>query len=290
MFTTRQFISCVFLSLAFSDTARAGKDEVHLPTTIESRVIFVQIQVNGKGPFTFILDTGATETIMTPPTAERLGLHPLGGSRAKKTMVTSIGLGNATVRNLTAFIFDPPQALPLRLDKGINYHGILGYTFLHRFVTTIDYRHERVTLIRTLKYRRPSSKNKQEADVYHLPFRLLRNLIHARGRINGEKRSVTFLVDTGSAETLLLPRTASLFDIPTSPLPNYEHVGFARLKKLDMAGAVVSSVPTIIHALPHEQSPKTSYDGILGYPFLSNFVVTINYRDKQLTLQPYPNP
>src|SRR2546422_1684859 len=118
-----------------------------IPFELEGRVIFVKGTINDRGPYTLILDTGATETILTPPTARALGIKavPAGGHQAI-AVAQSIAVGGVSVRNFPVFVFDPPEALSLRLDHGMNYHGILGHSFLSQFVVTIDYRHKTVRL------------------------------------------------------------------------------------------------------------------------------------------------
>jgi hypothetical protein len=53
-----------------------------------------------------------------------------------------------------------------------------------------------------------------------------------------------------------------------------------------VGAAGVADVPVVIHALPNEGQAAGRYDGIVGYPFLSHFRVTVNYRDKILVLEP----
>ena len=262
--------------LSHADNKKAQED---VPIKIAGRVIFVDVTVNNKGPLSFILDTGATETIITPRTAKDVGIR--GYNRNKKGTVKSIAVGNAKTRNLKAFLLDPPQALSLRLDHGIDYKGILGYTYLSRFVTTIDYKNLRLHLTPIAKYQRP----KTAKNVITVPFRLKNNLIHATGTVNG-KGPVIFLVDTGSSEMLLLPKPAKQLGIKASPMKGYKDVGFTHINTITLGKAKVFNVPTIIHTIPQDRKSTPTYHGILGYPFLSNFKVTVNYRDRILLLTP----
>ena len=160
--------------MPFCVRAEPGAPSGEIPILIEGRVPFVKGSINGRGPFTFILDTGATETVITPPTAQMLGVRALPVStRQKKGTVKTLQVGKYELQNLQVYVFDPPQALPLRLDKGMNYHGILGYSFLSRFVTTLDYRNETVRFERAAEYRPAAEKGQVE-----VPLTLRGNLLH----------------------------------------------------------------------------------------------------------------
>jgi predicted aspartyl protease len=274
----RPFLALLLFALWGSVRAASAQQEV--PIQIAGRVIFLKGTVNGQGPLTFILDTGATETVLTPRAAQRLGIvgRPSPGEQ-QKSRAGAIAVGDATVRDLPIRVFDPPQALPLRLDQGVDYNGLLGYTFLERFITSIDYRRLRVRFT-------PLAAQRAQADPAGctVPFEIRDGLIEAKGYVNG-KGPLRLLVDTGSAEILLMPRAARALDLKTSSRPGYPRVGFTTLDSLVLGTVGITNLPAIVHVLPQETTP-VAYDGIVGYPFLSCFHVTINYRDRLLTLAP----
>ena len=51
-----------------------GQAPIVLPVERASNVFFVRTQINGRGPFWFTVDTGATLTVIDPSTARRAGL------------------------------------------------------------------------------------------------------------------------------------------------------------------------------------------------------------------------
>lgn len=118
---------------------------------VKSGVIFVEATVNGKGPFTFIFDTGASVTVLRPQTAKKLGIETKGGggffSAPSMVRVDSFALGKASVKDLPVAVMMVPQAeLPLAM-QGIKYDGLVGYAYISRFVTTIDYRKKTILLV-----------------------------------------------------------------------------------------------------------------------------------------------
>jgi predicted aspartyl protease len=263
----------------------AGPAAEPLPMRIQGRVLFVDARLNGRGPFRMILDTGATETVITPPVAAKLGLvrYPSSSSRLRRVL-DRIEVGPAAVDRLQVLVFDPPQALPLRLNHGIDYHGLIGYPFLSRFVTTIDYRASTVSFAPPA--RRPPEAAEPRKQIV-IPFKLHDNLIHVRGKV-GETPAATavFLVDTGSAEVLFLPRAAQRLGLRAVAAADHDRVAFTRLGQLALGRAVVGDVPAVIHQLADERRRNPTYDAILGYPFLSRFTVTVDYRHRELRLVP----
>jgi len=262
----------------------AGESDA--PVDIVGRVIFIQGTVNGQGPFKCILDTGATETVITPTVARQTKVtsHRVSPNQAKGS-VQSIQAGGAGVSNLQVYVFDPPQALSLRLDKGMDYGVILGYTFLYRFVTTIDYAHKAVRFLPAGSAPKLARKAAPGEQRFIVPFEVSGGSILAKGTING-RGTATFLVDTGSAEVLITPKLGKSLGIKAAAEAGHPEVGFATVEQLAFGEATAANVPVIIHALPNEGQAAGRYDGIVGYPFLSNFKVTVNYRDKLLILEP----
>jgi predicted aspartyl protease len=128
-----------------SAAARAGTTTIPF---VAGAPILVAAQINGAGPVTLVLDTGADRTMVTPEALARLGiLAPntysaeirgvTGATRADVVSVQSVEVGNARVGPLAIVAHDAglPQA-----------DGLLGRDFLSLFSVTIDSRASVVTL------------------------------------------------------------------------------------------------------------------------------------------------
>jgi hypothetical protein len=112
----------------------------------QNPLILIPVVIDGKGPYTFALDTGATLTIVSPELSQQLALTPFGSGEATgaggKLQVTlarvhTFSVGAAAVDNLGVGIMNMDAlegALGSKLD------GIVGYNFLRLFRVTIDYR------------------------------------------------------------------------------------------------------------------------------------------------------
>jgi clan AA aspartic protease (TIGR02281 family) len=119
----------------------------------EKPLIIVETTVNGKGPFNFVVDTGASHTVITNQTAQKLGIalqqagccgptpgrsaQGAGGPvAARTTTLESIRVGDVEVKDIEAAIVDLTNvsaALGQALD------GIIGKSFMKDFKVIIDY-------------------------------------------------------------------------------------------------------------------------------------------------------
>jgi predicted aspartyl protease len=108
----------------------------------------VSAMIDGRGPVTLVLDTGADRTMISPAALARLGIAPPGTLRTRVSGVTgsstadlvrveSVRVGDAMVGPLVLIAHDAglPQA-----------DGLLGRDFLAAFTVTIDTRAGLVTL------------------------------------------------------------------------------------------------------------------------------------------------
>jgi len=101
-------------------------------------VMLAQVEINGKGPFTFLLDTGAESIFMSPQVAQKLAIAPsqmkdinvegfCGLESAKTTQLAEVKLGDKKLDKLEAIILDSSILKLLEID------GILGQNFLNKF-------------------------------------------------------------------------------------------------------------------------------------------------------------
>jgi hypothetical protein len=108
-------------------------------------LIVVQTMVNGAGPFSFLLDTGATHTVIDPGLARQLQASVIG--KASLTTVSDVRkdqlvrlkevrVGDSAVSELGAII-DKLDDVKLK-SPGIR--GVLGEDFLSNFDFLIDYK------------------------------------------------------------------------------------------------------------------------------------------------------
>jgi clan AA aspartic protease (TIGR02281 family) len=110
-------------------------------------IIIVKAKVNGKGPFDFAVDTGASVTALSKELAENLGVSENIGTQKKghccsgeldmgMANVKSVEIGDTEVRDIQVAIMDL-SSISEALKK--NLAGIIGYSFMKDYKVTIDY-------------------------------------------------------------------------------------------------------------------------------------------------------
>jgi predicted aspartyl protease len=115
----------------------------------DANFIVVETKLNEKGPFDFLVDTGATKTTVTSQIGQSFDLYEtshgrrkaLSGSFAGTTIilskVKSIQVGTAKSTDVEVGV----QDLQSLCDGiGIPLDGVLGYTFMKDYRVTINYR------------------------------------------------------------------------------------------------------------------------------------------------------
>jgi clan AA aspartic protease (TIGR02281 family) len=126
--------------LARIDDALKRRDAVIIPIAPEGRSYRTQAVVDGRGSYTFIIDTGATYTTLPSQVAAELGydtsraqqiqLSTAGGViSAPLLQIHSLDVGGYSVRNLQVVVL-PPGVGPAE--------GLLGLNFLKHFKYTVD--------------------------------------------------------------------------------------------------------------------------------------------------------
>jgi len=120
----------------------------------DSHLVGVPVHINGNGPFDFVLDTGAGNTVITPELASQIGLEPkpvhgiargIGGDfQLELTEVHKLAVGDAEISYTSAVVLDLSKVSP----KGkLIENGIIGYDFLRNFETVIDYPNKQFAFI-----------------------------------------------------------------------------------------------------------------------------------------------
>jgi predicted aspartyl protease len=109
-------------------------------------LIVVPVTVDGAGPHTFVLDTGASTTVIAADLAAQLGVRTQaigamtgggGAITASMGVVRSLAIGAAEVVNLPVAVAGFLVALGQVV--GMPLFGIVGYNYLRKFLVTMDY-------------------------------------------------------------------------------------------------------------------------------------------------------
>jgi predicted aspartyl protease len=163
--------------------------------------VMTHVMVNGKGPFRFVIDTGASRSTLAPHLARSLGLKPsvgknvmlngvTGAAEVPTVAVSSIEIGQLRLEN---------QNLPVIFTSIMgNADGILGVAGFHDQRIDVDFKRDRVTVLES-NGRRPhfslvtSRAHRNESGLMILDMRVGHS---------GRRIKVKAVIDTGAERTL----------------------------------------------------------------------------------------
>jgi predicted aspartyl protease len=159
--------------------------------------VLVPVTINGRGPFRFIVDTGANHSTISPGLARKLGLEP--------AMTTPILLDGITGSAQVSFVtVERLQAGELTLEgetlpvisAGVfaGADGILGAAGLTANSLVVDFQHNRVAISHNVA----TAVREQSTRIHAL--RLTYGLITLEARVGGVR--VQAVVDTGAERSL----------------------------------------------------------------------------------------
>jgi predicted aspartyl protease len=202
-----------FVLAAFAAPAFAAAPIAEVPYRIDyDGAITVEATVDGRGPYDFIVDTGATLSLVFQNLAARETFAPTGGPPRRVLGITGsavldtyrigdIAIGAAGLDDHVGVII--PDWAPPRKSPA----GVIGLDFLRRYAVVFNVR------ARTISFYPHGEIPKDRIDGWR-SIRLRANtyaaasgaLYSARGLIN--RSPTTFLIDLGSGTTLINYRAA----------------------------------------------------------------------------------
>jgi hypothetical protein len=116
--------------------------------------VLVRAKINGKGPFNFIVDTGAPILLVSTPVGKKLGLKPdaKGWTTLDRfEMEGGAALTKFKCRVETPFQLEGMNGMGL---AGVELHGMIGYMALAHFKMEFDFTKDKMTWAR-LEFKPP---------------------------------------------------------------------------------------------------------------------------------------
>jgi hypothetical protein len=136
-------------SVHAGDAKKAKQETFQVPYRLtETQHVLLRAKINGKGPFNFIVDTGAPALFVATALAKQLGVSPdkTGWATFEKFEVEGgVVIPNARGRIETPFQLEGMNGLGL---AGVELHGILGYNLLARFRLEFDFTRDKMAWTR----------------------------------------------------------------------------------------------------------------------------------------------
>jgi hypothetical protein len=274
-------------------TLAHGATSASVPFRLLNNHIYIEGRVNGKGPYTFMVDTGG-HTLLSPKLIAETGLHATGnapesGAGDKQSSngfvpVRTISIGAVEMHDQVAFatsIYTPDI-------EGIPVDGMVGFELFRRLVVRIDYGRK------VLTFMEPGHASFQRAGIA-VPFVFYTHLPFVRGRI--DETPATFDIDTGSRSELdVTSPTVVRYHLreryPRGALavtgwgvggPSQSYV--VRLHSVTLGTVTVNAPVADLSEAAHGSFSDPNFDGNIGSGFLKQFVVTFDYGHRVMYLR-----
>ncbi|MBX2873048.1 MAG: retropepsin-like domain-containing protein [Saprospiraceae bacterium] len=282
----------LLLVVFFNNTLQGSYTTV--PFHLEGKLIIIQATVDGQVG-NFILDTGISDLLLNSryfegdQTEQRfLGLNGQGGTLELSR--PTVQIGNQSWGRLNAKIV---PMVAIERSKGIRIHGLLGTDIFRKFTLLIDYRKRKLQLY-PLDRKGENSTFAQES----LPKEILAFKYKGGTPLIGLHLGdieLKLTLDTGAEVNLFdnkyldqlrafigQRRQHRLYSFGNEA----REATFTSLSGVRTTKGEVAEMNTAFASLDHYNrhviGPKT--DGILGYEFLQQFRVAINFKKREVYL------
>ena len=272
-----------------------------IPIEYASRHVWLHASVNGAPAADFLFDTGASVTVLDSAYAARIGIAAIGRQEGTGAGATG-GASFATARTLT--VAGPGgdgvevrdlQIGVLELNRFLAPYfwrevaGVVGFDFIQRFVSTIDYDAGTLVLRDPRTFHAPGKGSA-------IPMQLAGTVPVVAMTLDSAYTG-SFRVDVGSGATVDLHTPfVKEHDLLGGPGPRREVPGggfggafrvVARRGKSLTIGPY--SIPGPVLGMPQTSSgafTSEDYAGNIGNQLLERFVCTFDYRHRVLYLEP----
>ncbi len=278
-----------------------GSGTVAAGTEFFDRIVYVPAMINGAGPFTFVLDTGAGQfSALDYSVASSLGLRQTlvarGGGAGEDTV--GIYLVDSAAVSLPGISFEPRAVagIPLhRMDPhwGKRKDGLIGGDLLSTLVTVIDYERGRLEFhdASSYEYRGPG-----ERIPVHIAGGYI--FIEAGVLLHGvdEPVDALLMLDTGvrislfnspfSTENALPARSPSTVSGMTGfGLGGISRGVVGRVRGIRIGSLLLENPVVNFSADEAGALSSPDFSGIVGADILSRFTVVLDYRRSQIFLE-----
>ena len=258
-------------------------------------LILLPVHINEAGPFEFILDTGAGTSLLTPELAKQLDVKIIGSKEGQsaggKVAVSlakadSLAVGDVKLGDVDLGIVDLSH---VGKTIGAKIDGDLGYNFLKHFRVTIDYRECEIRFddpkrVETFG-RTPQTEVSIRLASPAKPLILIDVQLNGRGPFQ-------FAIDTGTSTSAITPALAKQLGVSSSPMGDGTTAGgnvnvrTGNIGSFQLGGAKIDNMAVVVADFFEMLSVAVGakLDGIVGYNFLRNYKVVIDYPGESLSL------
>jgi hypothetical protein len=281
------------------------KKRVTIPFQLVRNLVIIKLKINDKGPFNFIMDTGAGIMIITDPnlidsveipSKRILKLTGCGNGGDYDAYVTSplkVEIPGLTSYNVEAAILKKDH-FGLSNFVGMPIHGLLGYDFFSNLAVKVDFSDSTLTVYSPNDERLFKKGERIPITIEnHKPY--IEATVHLP---DGSIKESKLVIDLGAGHPLSLEKMADAHELPKKCIAANLGIGFngpvtgfiSRINEIDIGKY---DIKNLISSFPDDDSLQNASgqnrDGNLGIGLLKRFVVVFDYPGNAIYLKPGPN-
>jgi hypothetical protein len=271
-----------------------------VPMRYAERHVWLKVSVNGEPAQDFLLDTGASVTVLDSAYAAKLGLvthGSLSGTGAGSsgqfsfTNVQTIrveGEAGSGIELTSQHVVVAPLSKYLKSYFWRDTPGVLGYDFLSRFVTAIDYEKQ------TLTFTDPTAF-KYAGKGQAVPISFSEGVPVVHGKVDGVGGDFRLDVGSGSSIDLHTPfvekngfrtKAKKTIDAPGAGFGGSFEMDMARLSSFAIGSYVIADPIVGLTRTQTGTFSGTDFAGNVGNRILDRFHCTFDYSRKTVYLEP----
>ena len=277
------------------------KKRTTLPFRIVRNMVIVELKINGKGPFNFILDTGVGLMLITEPklvdsiniTSKRtIKIYGVNGENyeAFVTPVLNIEMPNISSFGVSAAILKKDH-FGLSNYAGMPIHGLLGYEFFSNLAVRFNFYDSTLTVSKP-QYIRMLRKGTRLPLIIEDQKPYINTQIKLQ---DGKTMKAKLLIDLGAGHPASLENLLKNEELPqnfiaanlgvglTGPVTGY----ISRISEIDLGNYklkdVITSFPDVEYL--KKQVDVVPRDGSIGTGVLKRFIMIIDYAGGALYLK-----
>lgn len=273
-------------SFAFQHRALA------IPFESSNNLIFVQLRVNKSAPLWFILDTGASYTVIKQSRAQSLGLklETKESEFEGQTFARNVSLSLPGVELFNQTIVAAPTAM-LEPSVGREVDGVLGYDVFKNFVVVIDYAAQRINLYEASSY-------KYRGAGESIPLTIEDNTPFVRAQVilpAGKSYEGKFMIDTGANSALnifggfdsahgISKSLPKLLQTTSVGVSGRRGASIGRINGIRLGNMMLKN--PVVSLAPVRADSDDLGDGEIGAELLRRFKVIVDYSRQRIILKP----
>lgn len=266
----------------------------------------IQLQINGKGPFNFILDTGVGLVLISDPNLidsvkfqnlRSIYISGFGEGEKLSAFITpsvELRIGNTVAKNIPAAILKK-DIFELSNYVGIPIHGLIGYEFFQSFVVRLNFSTSTITVFQPERAYIPRKGSRIPLSIEERKPYITTNIQLK----SGKKLPVKLIIDTGAGHPVSLETMDGVpFELPderirgnlgiglTGPIDGY----IGRISSLQLGKYKLNNV---IAAFPDYEDAASrvfsiNRNGNMGLAIIKRFSVVFDYNRAAMYIKPLP--